>query len=114
MAGAMIVVQPRLPQRASREGVKMRPTDTMRKYQRGNGNVALQYPRRLLTQSRGRLARSSPECAGYISRAVDILGSRIDQVHLVRLNRSVTLVRNPVMYDRTMFAGTRDCRKALA
>ena len=52
VAGAVIIIQPDLPQRAAGERIQMRAADALRKHRRGNGDVALQHARHALAHFR--------------------------------------------------------------
>ena len=89
VAGAMSIIDPRLPQRAPREAVELRPARSLGKQRRGDRDMTLEHPREAVAHFVGWFADS--QRAGDIGRAVLILPARIDQIERVELNWPVGL-----------------------
>jgi hypothetical protein len=70
MAGAVVVVEPDLPQRSSGKGIQMRTADTLREHERGDGDMTLQHAGHAFAQGVGRLGGAGPDRTGDVGGAV--------------------------------------------
>ncbi len=91
MAGAVIVVEPRLPQRRAGDGVEMRPRHALRKAQGGEGEMPLQDAGGTRDELGRRIPRPRyPQGAGDVGGAVRIVRARsISTDSPGRMGRSV-------------------------
>ena len=76
--------------------------------------MALQDPGKPLAQFERGGGRPGPDRAGDVGGAVQVLGAAIDQVDLVGAERAVGFRGDPIVDDRTVIAGARNGREALA
>ena len=114
MAGAVIIIQPRLPQGGACEGIDMRPANAVRKHQPRQGDMTLHHPRDPIADCRRGGARAGPDGAGDIGGAVWILRTGVDQIHLIRCDAAVGCRAHPVMDDGAVRSGARNRRKTFA
>ena len=112
--GAVIVIEPDLPQRAPRERIEMRTADALAETPAWRSRYGPSSRASRARASRRRLGRAGPDRAGDIGRAVGILRAGVDQIDLVRPDRPVALLGDAVVDDRTVLAGAGDRREALA
>ena len=87
VAGAVIEIQPALPQRVTREGVEIARRRALGKARRGNGDMALQHQREALAHFLPWVADG--DRARHVGRAVLVLAARVDQEQLARLELAV-------------------------
>src|SRR6202030_35889 len=72
MPGAVVVVEPLLPQRAARKAVELCPGGAPRKARQGESDMPLQYAGEAVAHLRRRLTDS--DRARYVGGAIEILG----------------------------------------
>ena len=101
--GAVIVVEPRHPQRMARQHVDLRSAGALRKADARHADHALEHAREAVLHLRRRFA--DDDRAGDIRRAVEILPAGIDEENLVLLDRQVRGIIDAVMRDRRMRPG---------
>ena len=108
--GAVVVVEPLLPQPMAGKGVELGPGRPFRKAREGQRDMALQHPGKAVAHLvRGLADRDG---AGHVGRAVQVLRARIEQVKRARLEPLFGLRQRPVMDDGAVRPGPRDRRKA--
>src|SRR6516165_10308286 len=100
VSGAMVVVEPLLPQRAAGEGVELCASSAPRKARQCQRDMALEHAGKAVAHLLRRLAnRDRPRDVG---RSVEILGARIEEVEGARFETLFGFRHRAVMNDRTV------------
>ena len=103
VAGAVVVVEPGLPQRIARQRVELRARGAGREARHGQRDVALEHAGEAVAHlGAGRADRHG---AGDVGRAVAILAARIDEIEAARLERALGRLGGAVMHDGAVGAG---------
>ena len=106
VAGAVIVVEPRVPERRAGEGVELGARRPLREAGHRERDVAPEDTREPIPLLRRRRAdRDGPRDVGG---AVEVLRARVDQVQHARLEPAVGARRRAVVDDRPVGPGPRD------
>ena len=113
MAGAMVVVQPRLPQRAAGKASRCTPP-TPPGTPRWRWRCGLSAPASPARATRRWRAGAGPDGAGDVGCAVLELRAAVDQVDLVGVQLAVGGLGHPVVDDRAVLAGAGDRGEAFA
>ncbi len=93
--GAMVEVEPRLPERPAREGIQVHAREALGKAQPGNGDHALEDARETGAFLRPRLAHGKR--AGDVRRSVEILPAAVQHDQVAVLKLPVAVVAHAVM-----------------
>ena len=91
VAGAVVEVEPVLPQRAARERVEVDAARALGEPRRGDGDVPLQHQREALAHLARRLADG--DGARDVGGAVEVLGAAVDEKQLARRELAVGRAR---------------------
>ncbi len=110
VAGAVIVVEPGLPQRPPREPVELRTGRAFRKTRGRQRDMALQYAGEVLAHLGG--WRADRDGAGDVGGAVEVLRPGIEKIERPGLQELFGLGAGAVMHDRAVRAGAGDRREA--
>src|SRR5580700_2409539 len=106
MAGAVIEVEARAPQKLPRKRIELRAAGAVREYRTRDGNVALEHEREALAKVIG--SRAHDHGAGDVGGAVLVLAAGIDQKQLTRRDAAVALAGHAIVHDGSVGAGARD------
>ena len=98
MAGAVIVVDPRIPKRFAREGIERSAGRAFREARGRKRNMTLQHTGKTVAHFRGRCADNHRAC--HVGGAVRILSARIDQVDLVAADRTIARACDAIVRKR--------------
>src|SRR5712671_5662946 len=110
VAGAVIVIEPLLPERATGEGVELRAGGAFGEPRRRQRDVALEDAGEAVAHFRAR--GTDRDRAGNVGRAVEVLRARIEEEEGSRLEPLLALRGRPIMHDRAVRSGTGDRREA--
>src|SRR5216684_2064926 len=110
VAGAVVVVEPDLPQRAARQRVELRAGGALGEAAGGERDVALEHAGEAVAHLRRRLA--DRHRARDVGGAVEILRAGIDEIERARLEPALALGRGAVMHDGAVGPGAGDGGKA--
>src|SRR5262249_58564833 len=105
MAGAVVEIDPRLPQIAAREGIELGAGRGVGKYGARERNVALEHEREARAHLRSRLTDGNG--AGNVRGAILILAAGIDEEQLAGHDRAIGARRHTIMHDGPV--GPRAC-----
>ena len=109
VAGAVVEIEARLPQRGARQRIELRAADAFREHRAGDGDVALEHAGETVAHFVAR--RADRDGAGDVSGAVLVLRAGIDQEQFVQLKRAVGGAGDAVMHDCRVRPGAGDGRK---
>src|SRR5712671_6018751 len=108
--GAVVVIEPPLPERPARETVELCPGGPLRKARQRQRNVAFEHAGEAVAHfGRGLADRNRPR---YIGRSVEILGARIEEIEGAGFEALFGFGHRPIVDDRAVRAGARDRREA--
>ena len=95
--GAVAIIEPRIPKRATCEAIDVDAAGAGREPRRRDGDMALEHKRVVPPHLFG--GRPDRDGSRHIRGAVAILAARVDQVQRSRLQRLVRLRCRPVVHD---------------
>src|SRR5438105_4419834 len=110
MAGAVVVIEPLLPERAARKGVQLRACRPFRKAREGERDMPLKHAREAVAHLVAGLA--DRDRAGDVGRAIEILRAGVEEVERSGFEAALGLGHRAVMHDRAVWAGAGDRREA--
>ena len=108
VAGAVGVIDARLPQILPRQHVELAAAGALGKHCTVNLDVAFQHAGETVAHFSGRLARADPHGAGDVGGAAGILPARIDEVDRTRRDRDIAVLVHLVMRQRGVAGGSGD------
>src|SRR5437867_9994473 len=109
MAGAVLEVEPGLPQTRTCERIKLGAGGAFGEHRARDRDMALEHAGEALAHLRRRLA--DRDGAGDVGGAVLVLRAGIDQEQLARLDRPIGLAGDAVVHDGAVRAGARNSWK---
>ena len=108
--GAVVVIEPLLPQGTTRERVELRPGRALREARQSERDVALQHAGEAVAHLVARLA--DRDRAGNVGRAVEILRAGIEEIEVAGLKAPLGLRHRAIMHDRAVGPGAGNRREA--
>src|SRR6185369_2245983 len=106
MPGAVVVIEPDLPERPAGQHVEAAAGGALRELHRGERDVAFEHAGEAILHLRG--WRADRDGARDVGGAIEILAAGIDQVDRVHLDLAAALLRDLVMDDCAVRPGARD------
>src|SRR5881275_1982665 len=110
MSGAVVVIEPLLPERAARKGVQLRACRPFRKAREGERDMPLKHAREPVAHLVG--WRTDCDRTGDVGRAVEILRPGIEEIERAGFETALGFGHRTVMHDRAVWAGAGNRRKA--
>ncbi len=105
MAGAMVVIEPRLPECLAGKAIKMRSCHTLREHGGAERDMSGEDAGDMILDCHGRRIWSGPDRSRDIGCAIIVLAAAIDQKNLVRSNGAVGLWRYAIMNNGAVLTG---------
>src|SRR5882724_7397200 len=93
----MVEIEPRLPKRNPRQRIKLCATRSFRKHGCRDRDMSLEHASEAIAHLLARIADG--DRAGDIGGSVFVLGARIDEEYLARLDATISLARHAIMRD---------------
>ena len=109
VAGAVVEIEPGLPQRGARQRIELGAAGVLREHRAGDGDMALEHAGEAVAHLVGR--RADRDGAGDVGGAVLVLRAGIDQEQLVLAEGAVGGAGDAVMHDRPVRPGAGDGRE---
>ena len=109
VAGAVLEIEPGLPQELPRQRVELRAGGAVRKHRARDRDVAAQHAGKAVAHFRRRLA--DRDGAGDVGGAVFVLRAGIDQQEIAGRDPPVALAGDAVVHDRAVRTGAGDGRE---
>src|SRR5262249_28339582 len=106
VAGTVVEIETRFPQRPPCERVEVNAACTPRKARRGDGDMPLEDQAKALAHFARRVADG--DRARDVGRSIEILGAGVHEIELSRAKLAVGGRGHAVMHDGAIGAGARD------